>query len=806
MRISVYLILALLWAVLALPACAVEYKDGTGIQLSVKASATTVTAGTSVRLTISASDQDFQVDANGRITERINDPVKLLWESSGGRFQRMSAGDNPLSLDWFSPIKPGNYAIFVTADDSGRYADEPSVRQIIEVTVQQVGTRVVPTVRVAANPQTIRLRKGGTSNITAQVLGDDLAGKEVAFFTTRGTLSAARAVSDANGVASVRLTVTQADIGTAIVSASYGQTTSTTTVEIVRDEPGPEPDPQIPGVPLPPPNSQGILVDVNPGTLPADGQSTAVVSVRVTDLRGYGIPQQPVLFRTTMGIINPASISDRYGYARVQLTAAQTPGTAIITADVGAKRGYALATFTPVRRPSTGQPRLFLTLDPNVLPADGMAIARVEALVLDSDGRAAVNTPVTFAASLGTLQQQTVNTGPDGRASTTLRATDRPGIGTVSAIVGGVNAASPITFQGTATGTGISLDLRVWNGQQTGFVAENWLLRQVQMEFGDKSAFAQALQILDDTGKPVKDISLPREAVLIRDQYGVARGYGSPATDGKAAITVLQADGTPLRALSVNLPLGSHLREIAYAEPAGQIVVTMARPDSTVPEVHVFAADGAPLLVLRDGLEKLPAVALGGDGYLAVALPGGTVRTYAPTGLLITELRRTDGLPATAVAIAPKAAWVAVASALPGQTEVPPHLGIYAQGGTLLLEQDLAVTQLAPAGADYVLVSTPERTIAVQLATRRSAWSLPGAFSHFLPVGDRAIIVQPRDAQPNSPNARITVVRLADGQIIASQEFTDLRGVFAIVPANARGHVGVLAMYYTLRFPVPTEK
>ncbi|MHB9129482.1 MAG: Ig-like domain-containing protein [Armatimonadota bacterium] len=809
MRYLWILSLSFLWLFATLTAGAVEYTEGLPIAMSVKVSNTSVIPGRTVSIDITATDVDYELAPNGYIKRRINDPVTLSWEATGGTISKFAIGNNPAKLTWQSPAKEGVYAVYITAVDSGRYAADRPVRQMTEITVS-MGGNFKPSIRVGANPQIIQLDRYNRCTITAQIIGKDVAGKTIRFFTTRGVLSATTAVSDANGTASVRLNADNRDIGTAVVSASFGNTNATTTVEICPTSPAVPWPPDLPGIPLPSPNSQGVLIDVDPAALPADGYSTAIVTVRVADYRGHGVAQQLVMFRTTLGRIQSYAITSPYGYASVRLIAPTVPGTGVVAAYIGALKGYATVTFTPVNVPPppaatpAATQRVFLTLDPTTLQADGAAKARVEALVLDDQNRAVVNTPVLFSTSLGALQNTTVNTGPDGRAVTSLTAADRPGLATVTAQVGQITAASQLTFQGNAA-AGAGLELRSWNGQLTNFVADNWLFRQVQTEGGTQAGSAQSLAILNPNGTIAKEIPIGKNSVFLRDQFGVTRGYCMETAENKGKVVLLRADGSDARIINMDLPLGSHFVDAQYADPKGNILVSIAQPDGTRPEIRFFSQDGTPILALRDGLEALPVMLLDGDGHLAVSLLGGTLRWYNFDGQLLGEARRTDGLTARKVAIGPNAEWVAVAASQDGQTENRPRVTVFSRQGTQLATFDIDAQRLVTAGKNLV-AATAERTALLNVATRRVEWSLTYGFERFLAINNVGIIAGFRDAKTNALISRLAVVRLSDGQMLASQDFADLQAINAVLPPNDQQLVVVVTQSFSLRFPLPAEK
>lgn len=724
-----------LWLLVALGsrAIAVQYVPA-GIQLQVKVTnppllagqPVTVGIGQPVQLALTAVEKVNVVDQNGVITRQLDETIKISVDAAGmGTLQKLSAGDNPLQINWISPARAGNYALYITATDSGRYAEATAVRQLVEVRVQQPGGVEVPTVRVSAQPQRIMLRNGATTTIAARVLGNDAAGKEVRFFTTGGTLSATRALTDATGQATVTLTAGRGDIGAITVSAFYGTTTATTAVQVIAKSyaPGTNTLPPLPSLPIGY-GWGGLTVDVTPATLPADGQSAAVVTIR------SGYPGQPVLIRATAGIVTPtAAQTDLTGCAVVTLTAPDTAQGGYVIATIGALNGYAPVNFTA----------------PTAAPPD-------TAPVISNEPPASGQPPA-----------QRVNTGPP-------------------------------------------LDIRAWSGQQTAFVADNWVQRQLRAEQGTQAIFTQHLQLLGADGEVSKDIDLGKDGKLIHDQQGRAVGYAVSRGD-KALLMLLRPDGGTDRSLTIPLAIGSQLREAQYANPAGNLLVTIAAPDGTRPEVYYYGSDWiTPLLAWKDGLEALPLLALGGDGVLAAALPGGTVRLYNAGGQKVAEGQRLDRLPATALAVGPGGEWVAVASAQPEQTREPARVTVFAGGSGLIIATfSLEARTLAPISKSALAVATADHSYLLDLAAKRIAWDMPGGFTRCLAVGDLAIFAGQRDGQTNHTTTRLTVARLDTGAILLSQPY--LTGeILALLPPDPAGNVGLISSYYAFRFKLPAEE
>ncbi len=321
------------------------------------------------------------------------------------------------------------------------------------------------------------------------------------------------------------------------------------------------------------------------------------------------------------------------------------------------------------------------------------------------------------------------------------------------------------------------------------------------MEAGANASTSQTLQILDDNAKVSEEFELGKTGVLVTDPYGLACGYAAEDAE-KLQVHLLHPDGSAARTLTITLPLGSHIVSALYANPAGTLLVAIANPDGSKPLLQYFSAQNELLLSLHDGLETLPVTALGADGYLAVALAGGTVRLYSPTGTLA-EARRTDGTPGHAGAVGPGGAWYAVDGASDMPTDHAPCLSTFSRQGTPLAVDELNADALVPCGSDALVASTTEQTVYLNLLSKRIAWSLPGGFQHFLFACDYGVIAGQRDAKSKQLVSRIIIVNLKDGTPVNTQDFGDLHAVIGVLPPNDKGLVGVVTMPFSMRFPLP---
>ena len=796
--------LAVLVCLCAARTLAINYSVGEPISLTVRMGATSAIPGQTVMISAAARDFDFAGDNN--MGQRVEDLVTISYQATGGELLKRSTTANPVDLAWTAPNTPGVYAIVVTAQDGGRFFPDKPVTRLIQITVSLPGGQpFMPTVRVAATPQTIRLDRNNTATtVTATVFGEDAAGKPVRFFATGGRLSAATATTDQHGVAMVRLTVTRADEGAITVAAFYTTTTSTTSVQVVTGAP----HPIDPGAYLPPPpvgnTPAGFMVTVDPPQLPADGRSTARVMIRLADPRGLPMPNQNVIFRSTIGILAPQmSRTDINGVATALLTATDVPTGGYVIVNSGTSQAYATVVLTPTdeQRQSAGPPHIYLTVDPTEQMADGAAKVMVSALVLDATGRPVGNMPVAFSTSLGTVQQPVVRTNEDGVAATKLVAPDRPGLAVVTVATDQETAASQVQFTGgVADATGI--EIKRWIGQSNAFVTPNWLYREYHIEDGTQTVTGSELRIYDALGLQVKLIPLGAHGTILRDQNGVAHGYSLEDND-TATVVILNPDATLDHALSIPLLIGSHLKELRYAEPAGNVLVTLAQPDGTRPEVRFYGKDGALLLNLSQGLERLPVVDLGSDGYLAMALPGGTVRAYSPGGQLVFEGRRTDGLQAVTAAIGPNGEWLAVGAALAGQTERAPVISVFSrQSGLPFVSFPLEAKRLTPVSGNALVVATPDSTAYLNLPGKAIVWKIDGSHDRFLPAGNVGILAGHHSEQENGVSVQVTAVGLRDGKMITAGKY-DMGRVIALTPPADDGTMILLGSTYAINFTVP---
>lgn len=90
---------------------------------------------------------------------------------------------------------------------------------------------------------------------------------------------------------------------------------------------------------------------------------------------------------------------------------------------------------------------LTLTSSPSTVTAGGKRTSTITALYVDGSGKAVSNALIIFAANAGLLSEDSVRTGANGRAVTTLAAGTFAGTATVEAVAANGTASTKVTFK-----------------------------------------------------------------------------------------------------------------------------------------------------------------------------------------------------------------------------------------------------------------------------------------------------------------------------------------------------------------------
>jgi hypothetical protein len=213
------------------------------------------------------------------------------------------------------------------------------------------------------------------------VAGAPQVGKTVAFSATRGTLSAASAVTDASGNASVSISSTGA--GPSIINASGTGVTSQINIAFVANNP-----------------SQ-VAVQAGPASVPVSGQSTITALVRDAAnnlVQGATVDFKVVADPTNGGLSVASATTDAQGVARTVYTAGGSSSGAnavTVSATVHATVITGTASLT------VGGQTVFLSLGTGntIDTGQGVAVYQItySVFAVDSQGAALPNIPVTLS-------------------------------------------------------------------------------------------------------------------------------------------------------------------------------------------------------------------------------------------------------------------------------------------------------------------------------------------------------------------------------------------------------------------------
>lgn len=319
------------------------------------------------------------------------------------------------------------------------------------------GTDLATILSVEAKPSTVPADGVSRTRITAHI-DPSSTSRTITFETTVGTLlSGSKSIpaqggslpvdADSSGNASVELQAT-ATVSTARVTASIKP--SEQAAAIVRAV-------EVPFGPVVP--DQVFVLSSNAARLPADGFSTATITVALTF---NGDRQQPVTFSTSRGSLvkfgagagdlGTVVQADASGVARIQLRSDGTVGTARVSAKALGFERETFVEFTPIN------PSDIITVQPDddTAPADGFTRTRIVARVSPLIPEVGNNRVVTFTTTDGTFvtntvagtnnQVATVRADAGNLAIVDIRSPMVPATAGITATVSNVTARTSITF------------------------------------------------------------------------------------------------------------------------------------------------------------------------------------------------------------------------------------------------------------------------------------------------------------------------------------------------------------------------
>ena len=193
----------------------------------------------------------------------------------------------------------------------------------------------------------------------------------------------------------------------------------------------------------PRPSLDRSTVTAAPTSIPADGVSSSLITVRLLDSNGSPITSggHAVTMATTAGSLGPVQSSGG-GVYTAQLTAPNRTGTATVSARVSGSSLVRTATVTFVPPPNASTSTL--SASPTTIVANGVSTSSITLQLRDVDGNVApTNAIVAFTTTAGTLGPVT-NQG-SGRYVVSLRSTTALTVANVTATVGGSAFVGPVS-------------------------------------------------------------------------------------------------------------------------------------------------------------------------------------------------------------------------------------------------------------------------------------------------------------------------------------------------------------------------
>lgn len=358
-------------------------------------------------------------------------------------------------------------------------------------------------------------------------------------------------------------------------------------------------------------------VDVQPGSLIADGRSQATVQAVIKESSNFvAVPGAKVRFGTTLGTIAESAISNSSGVAEAVLTSATVTGVAMVVAHFGPSFRDTVHVVMGESVPTY----LSLSAEPTVLVADNASTATIRASVTDAANNPVPDgTPVNFSivSGSGTIESQKFT--HSGIASSTLVSGNRPDSVLVRAAV--VELADTVLVQ-YVVGAPAQLSL----------VADSSSLPADGITTTDVRAF-----VMDKSGNPVVDGTLVHFAAdfgeitpTAETVAGVALATYSSSRTGLARLTATVGDLSA--STSLRLRPGAPNSIVLRYDPVSLGVKDSGRNTTLTVTAHVRDAKNNPV---TDGvLVAFSIVASPGGGeFLSTTLPVPTLNGQAQVSL-----------------------------------------------------------------------------------------------------------------------------------------------------------------------------
>jgi len=361
-----------------------------------------------------------------------------------------------------------------------------------------------------------------------------------------------------------------------------------------------------------------LTLAVTPAALPADGQSSAVLTATLVRADGRPITDTHwVTFSATLGSVTPAVRLAYSGTATATLTAGTRAGASLLIATAEHEAAWQIVRFLP--GPAA---LLTLTASPASIPVGG-ATAVATAAVRDAHGnKVADGTLVTLTTSLGTISP-TVAATQGGTARATVRSGTTAGSAVLTAHSGPAGGAAVVAFTPLApfTVTLAASPTAVLADGQTPAALAAW----VGDRYGNAVADGTTVELYTDLGTlwppQAGTVGGWASAALTSTAVGTATVQCFVGAGGQAqAQTTVRFNAGPPAALLLTASPGR-----LYANGTSTATVTVYARDAWNHPV----ADGTPITLSASLGTIAPQAVTTSGGQAAAVLRAGRERGWA---------------------------------------------------------------------------------------------------------------------------------------------------------------------------------
>jgi adhesin/invasin len=410
---------------------------------------------------------------------------------------------------------------------------------------------------VSANPASVP--PGEDLDLQVAVTDRDhfaVEGVTVTFETDFGGLSSATATTDEEGLAGVVYLAPAATGMASVTAVAEGASSTICSIQV----------------------GQGALT-VTPASILADGFATAAVEVTVTDGDGDPVAGAQVTFSTDLGSIRGASATTD-GDGRAEATLVSVASRVDLAGTVQAAISYDRFNHTETAPCAMRGVSVSVGADPVVMPADGISASAVTAWVRETTSGAPVaNAQVVFGSTLGAISGPAY-TDDNGLATTYLVSSTTPGLATITALYGGIDETTQVTFGSLSLSLTAAETKMVADGTSTQNIVATLLSDSHNPVSGVLIDFTTNYGVV--TGSAVTD-GRGRATAVLTASTAIAHAYVIASFKGVSKDTVIVAFETPMLALRA-LPVAvtakptNSVNIVAYATFAGGAAVPNGTP------------------------------------------------------------------------------------------------------------------------------------------------------------------------------------------------------------------------------------